>query len=342
MTIVHKYTDKSIFSEEVLALFDFFAKIYMCDNASYKCKNSEEEEMMEYFCSVGFAKKTGKGTYLLEEDCSIINSFCLFLNCLTNKLSMPYTSFCSGQEIGFPHSFGIRAAFQSGIMHGDFLLNEGVTIPFLLGVFDEKNIVGEPLFLHCGFLQEAENRDEAFAQLSDIKNGMPKGTKNNHYVVYDRINNILIFETEDGQKVFEKVCPFWKDIQKTYYYANKKSMINADIQSFMENPTEEGAQSIIESLKADFQNKFPDVDIDIKIMSLEEAKPEPLKPVEQENITKTEGDDKKEFTYLLHHENIGAAVFKNGELYCSFLKTPKEDNNHFIDKIEKFIDRMNG
>lgn len=337
MTIAHKYIDKSIFTDDISKLAKFFFKLSTYDNSPYECKDSEEKEMMEYFCSIGYAKKSGIGKYLLDGDCPIMNSFCLFLNCLTNKLSMPYNVFTSCKEINSSSLFDARITFQNGIMHGDFLFSSTQVHPYILGIFGEESSCSEPLFLHHGFFDGLEDRDEVFAELIKIKDNMPEWGKDNRYVVYDRRNNTLVFETEEDQKVFEKLFPFWESMPKEYYYKKKESAVMSDIEEYMDNPTPEGAQKIIESLKADFQNMCPDADVTVRIL----PKSEPLKPVEPENITRMEEEDKKGFTYLLGDESNVATIFKDGNVYCTLFRSYNEKMDCFLIRIKEFIDKMN-
>lgn len=353
MSIARKYIGKSIFSQEVADLFNFFHKVYYDNSLLYQCKSSDEVDMMEYFCSVGFAKKVNDNEYELEENCSIVNSFMVLLNCLTNKLSMPYTSFSSSEEFNSTQAFNARVAFQEGMMHGDFSFNQIHEFPFVLGIFNENIYDKEPLFLHFGFFEEIKNIEEAFLKLSDIKNSMPKEARDNHYVVYDRQHNTLIFETRDSMKLFSKLFPFWGPISKTYYYQNKKAMADADVQSFMNNPTKEGAQKIIESLKADLQNKFPDVDINIRIEPIGEAEPESSEPTDIENDKKEEVGiepenikfnelNKHDYFSVVHPNTGSATIYKDNKPYCILFLSAQEGSDEYFEEIRAFIDKLNG
>lgn len=334
MSISHKYIDKSIFSRGVLDLANFFFKLSAYDNLPYTCKDSEEEEMMDYFCSIGCAEKSEDGKYLLEEDCSIMNSFRLFLNCLTNKFSMPYTGYCSEALYTEMSLLELRLSLQVGFLHGDFVFGNVKEYPYLICVFNEEKLGNEPMCLHPDSVDtDVEDIDEVFSQIADIKSSGSEYITDNCYFIWDRKRRVFVFESKEEKDVFEKTCSFYREYPKEYKE-------NTEIGQFMNNPTEEGANKIIESLKADFQSMYPDADVTVRIMPMEDAKVEPLKPVEPENITKMEKDNKKEFTCLLDRKDV-AHIFKNGEFYCTIPKSINEGIDCFLVKVRDFIDKMN-
>lgn len=335
MSIAHKYIDKSIFSGEVSNLFNLFTKIYYYENPFYKSIDKEEEEILEYFCSIGLLKKVGVGLYHIEPECPILDSFHLFLNCLTNKLSIPYSEYCStvlDKKKTLPE---LRLSLSAGILHGDFIFNAEDTYPYIICAFNKIELDNEPMCLHPDFVGvDCENIDKAFTELSLIKHSTPKCLGANRYFVWDRKRKVFVFESKEDKDVFEGSCPFYKEYPK-------ECKENTEIEQFMNNPTEEGANKIIESLKADLQDKYPDMEINIEIAPLGKAEPQPLKPIEPENITKTEEDNKDGFTYLLNSKYDTATIFKNSEFYCTLPRNYNETTDCFLSRIKEFLDKLN-
>lgn len=336
MSIAHKYIDKSIVSGEVSNLFNFFTKIYCHSKSPYLLTNNkEEEEMSDYFCSVGLLKKMGIGRYSAEAENPILDSFHLFLNCLTNKLSIPYSEYCStvlDKKKTLPE---LRLSLSAGILHGDFIFNAEDTYPYIICAFNKIELGNEPMCLHPDFVGvDCENIDKAFTELSLIKHSTPKCLGANRYFVWDRKRKVFVFESKEDKDVFEGSCPFYKEYPK-------ECKENTEIEQFMNNPTEEGANKIIESLKADLQDKYPDMEINIEIAPLGKAEPQPLKPIEPENITKTEEDNKDGFTYLLNSKYDTATIFKNSEFYCTLPRNYNETTDCFLSRIKEFLDKLN-
>lgn len=336
MDIAHRYINKNYNDWETMELLDFFHKLCFHNELYYECENEKEKEMMEYLCSINFVRKEGDNKCSLNLDgCALNEAFALFVDSLTNKVSTPYSGFISDKNMGAKQFFNRRLCLQLGMFHGDYIYNNVDIYPFIICVFNEEHITDEPLCLN----EETVGRDindieKAFLKILDIKEDTKDNneSKGNVYFVWDRRNGVFVFETREDMKAFERVCPFYKAMPKSYYYSDKKSMIKLDIERYINNPTPEGAQKIINSMKEDLGSQFPDMDIDVQISPMPEEKTKSSKPVKEEEVKKEDS------VYFLVHPNMGATIFKNGNPYCLLMKYSNENDEELLERTKKFVE----
>lgn len=328
MTLAEKYINCSPGSKEANTLFNVFMSIINTGPKSYEACNDEVEEVCDYFCAIGLLQKEADNIYIPQFRHSIIGSFIIFMNALTNRIAVPSVDFLARDSLTKIELLEQRLAFSAGIFIGETMI-KGSEIPYVLCTFNKIGTDNEvqPLY---NFAPQFMNFRSAMEEVAYLHSVTPTDLGRTVCLLWDRKVKRFVFLSEDDKKYFLKNTNLYREMPMDVFEVVPAEESDAYKELIDNGVPVEQLQDLLGKIMGVVGNNY---DISAGIIT-PENKIMPLTPPAQE------GPQEPKYEAVADEERDGTAILKDGKEVYFVRRLEGEDSFDVWDKTNKIIQVM--